>query len=160
MQKKLTRQGFTLIELILVIVILGILAVYAAPRILNLDDFNARGFHDQTLALLRTAQKTAIAQRRTVCVSFTNNSASLSMASGASTTNCALQVAMTGTIQITAKGTVAYGISGAPAVPTAFSFDGLGQPIQSNGAAQPQQIIKISNAADVVVETGGGYVHD
>ena len=61
-----TSPGFTLIELIMVIVLVGVLSVFIAPKLFNSDDFNARGFHDQTLAFLRYAQKTAIAQRRPV----------------------------------------------------------------------------------------------
>lgn len=38
MQKVSKQQGFTLIELIIVIVLLGILAVTAAPKFLNLQD--------------------------------------------------------------------------------------------------------------------------
>ena len=38
MQKVSAQQGFTLIELIIVIVLLGILAVTAAPKFLNLQD--------------------------------------------------------------------------------------------------------------------------
>ncbi len=36
--KRRNPQGFTLLELIIAIVILGILAVVAAPRFLNLQD--------------------------------------------------------------------------------------------------------------------------
>ena len=36
--KKRNSKGFTLLELIIAIVILGILAVVAAPRFLNLQD--------------------------------------------------------------------------------------------------------------------------
>jgi len=61
------QRGFMLIELIMVMVMLGVLAVFAAPRIFNSDDFYARGFHDETLGLLRYAQKAAIAQRRSDC---------------------------------------------------------------------------------------------
>ncbi|BFN31164.1 hypothetical protein VHTUMSATKI_13590 [Vibrio harveyi] len=43
------NKGFTLIEMVVVIVLLGILAVTAAPRFLNLQD-DAR---DATLAHLR-----------------------------------------------------------------------------------------------------------
>ena len=81
------QQGFTLVELILVIVLMGILAIYAAPRF-NSSDFNARGFHDQTLALLRYAQKSAVAQRRTVCVAFTSTTVSLRLVSASGSSDC------------------------------------------------------------------------
>ncbi|MBK9442637.1 MAG: type II secretion system protein [Comamonadaceae bacterium] len=66
-----SQNGFTLVELIMVIVMMGVLAVFAAPRLFDSTDFYARGFHDETLALLRYAQKAAVAQRRLVCVSLT-----------------------------------------------------------------------------------------
>jgi MSHA pilin protein MshC len=152
------QRGFTLIELIMVMVMLGVLAVFAAPRIFNSGDFYARGFHDETLGLLRYAQKAAIAQRRTVCVTFTSSTASLTMATAASTFNCATATALTGpngTPTITARSGVTYSPT-----PTNFNFDGLGQPITSTGTAMAKQTIKIGNAADVIVETSTGYVHE
>ncbi|MDO8261656.1 MAG: type II secretion system protein [Gallionella sp.] len=156
---RLHQRGFTLIELIMVIVLMGVLAVFAAPRIFNSDDFNARGFHDETLAFLRYAQKTAIAQRRTVCVVFSGTtSASLRIASAAATPTCNTDLRgpkgdSPGTI--TAKGNVVYG-----ALPANFGFDGLGQPVDGMGALVATQTIQISNAANVMVEAGTGYVHD
>jgi len=155
------QLGFTLIELIMVIVMLGVLAVVAAPRIFNSNDFNARGFHDETLALLRYAQKVAIAQRRTVCVSFpTDHSASLTLASAPATFDCATSVALRGptsdAASITAKSGVTYS-----APPSAFNFDGLGQPISSAGVAMATQTIQVNNAAKLItVETVTGYVHE
>ena len=81
--RRCVQLGFTLIELIMVIVILGVLAVFAAPKMFDNSTFTGRGLHDETLALLRYAQKSAIAQRRTVCVSFTGTGASLTVASSA-----------------------------------------------------------------------------
>lgn len=57
-------------ELITVIVIMGILAASVLPRFFDRNTFDARGFYDQTISTLRYAQKTAIAQRRLVCVTF------------------------------------------------------------------------------------------
>lgn len=158
-RRRVHQRGFTLIELIMVIVLLGVLAVFAAPRIFSSDDFNARGFHDETLAFLRYAQKTAIAQRRTVCVAFTTNSGTLNMASTAATTTC--NTALRGPKgnspgTITASTGVTYS-----STPTDFNFDGLGQPITASGVAMATQTIQVSKAAkSITVETATGYVHE
>lgn len=154
--------GFTLIELIMVIVMLGVLAVVAAPKIFNSNDFNARGFHDETLALLRYAQKAAIAQRRTVCVSFpSDSSASLTMASAPATFDCAASVALRGPTSDAASITAKSGVTYSAPQPSAFNFDGLGQPITSAGVAKATQTIQVNNAAkSITVETVTGYVHE
>lgn len=159
-----SQLGFTLIELIIVIVILGVLAVFAAPRILNTDDFYARGFHDETLGYLRFAQKSAIAQRRTVCVAFgagITGSVTLTIASAAATLNCASAGTLTGPkgespVVLNARSGVQYGT-----VPASFNFDGLGQPLTSAGAAQATQTFQVTGASQsITVETTTGYVHE
>ena len=163
-----TERGFTLIELIMVVVMLGVLAVFAAPRMMSSGDFYARGFHDETLAYLRYAQKTAIAQRRTVCVAFgsgTTGSVTLTIASAAATYTCASAGAMTGPkgespVVLNARSGVQYVTSTAPAN---FNFDGLGQPITAagTGAAQGTQTFQVTGAANsITVETATGYVHE
>jgi MSHA pilin protein MshC len=143
----------------MVIVLTGILAVFAAPRIFSTNDFNARGFSDETLALLRFAQKTAIAQRRTVCVAFSSGSAALTIASAAATFTC--DTALAGPkgevpARISAKSGVTYG-----GTPSDFNFDGLGQPVTSTGSAQATQTIQVNNASSAItVETVTGYVHE
>jgi len=64
------ERGFTMTELITVIVIVGILGAMVAPRFFDKGTFDSRGFYDQTISTLRYAQKAAIAQRRLVCVTF------------------------------------------------------------------------------------------
>jgi MSHA pilin protein MshC len=149
-------RGFTLIELVMVLVLLGVLAVFVAPR-LNSRDFEARGFHDETLALLRYAQKSAIAQRRTVCVAFAPVSATLSMTATAGSTTCPGNAFVgprgESPAQITARPGVAY-----VATPAGFYFDGLGQP----SAGQSMQVAGdgVPLNLSITVEAGTGYVHD
>jgi MSHA pilin protein MshC len=64
------ERGFTIIELVIVMVVVGILAVFASSKFADRADFQARGFQDETRSLLRYAQKSAIAQRRAVCVAL------------------------------------------------------------------------------------------
>jgi MSHA pilin protein MshC len=168
----LRQRGFTLIELIMVIVILGVLAVFAAPRLFNTADFNARGFYDETLSLLRYAQKSAIAQRRTVCVVFTATSTvtsvTLTMAPAAptaavSTPGCGgSAVAMAGPTGSAAVVTAKPDVTFDTPPPINFNFDGLGQPVNSTTGAviTTTQTIQVTNAAKAIqVEAVTGYVH-
>lgn len=150
--QRASSKGFTLIELIMVIVLMGVLAVFVAPSF-NSTDFSARGLHDQTLALLRYAQKSAIAKRRTVCVAFTATTVSLTVAS-LSTTTLTCDTALDGaggSSTVTARSGVQF--SSFPAA--GFSFDALGAP----SAAQSIQVSNNVTSA-IVVEAVTGYVHD
>ncbi|HLA35692.1 MAG TPA: GspH/FimT family pseudopilin [Rhodocyclaceae bacterium] len=80
--------GFTLIELIVVMVILGIMAIAIVPRFADKSVFESRGFRDETVSLLRYAQKSAVAQRRTVCVTVAATGVTLQIAAAAEATNC------------------------------------------------------------------------
>lgn len=55
------EAGFTTIELIAVVIIVGILAAFTMPHFLGRSAFDARGIHDSLASALRYAQKLAIA---------------------------------------------------------------------------------------------------
>ena len=54
------RRGFTLIELVTVITIVGVMAAFAAPRFWSQQTFSDRGYVDELAAALRSTQKAAV----------------------------------------------------------------------------------------------------
>lgn len=142
--------GFTLIELITVMVIVGILAVFAAPRMFAANVFKSRGFADQVLATLHYAQKIAIAQRRNVCVALTSSTVSLTIAntSGAGVACGPTLVLPAGGNSITSPSasiTLTYTSS-------SFNFDALGK-------TPVTQTITVYGETPIIVEAETGYVH-
>jgi MSHA pilin protein MshC len=66
------RRGFTLVELIMVIVLLGILAVIAVPKLGDITGMKASAFADKLRADLRYAQNVAMRGNDRVRVYFNN----------------------------------------------------------------------------------------
>jgi len=67
------QLGFTLIELILVIVLLSIVSAVALPRFFDNSTFDQRVLFDDTLNAVRYAQKVAVASGCNIRFSVNNN---------------------------------------------------------------------------------------
>lgn len=64
------HTGFTLIEFVSVLVILGVLSAVALPRFADTDVFASRGFFEESLSAVRYAHKLALASGCSVRVDF------------------------------------------------------------------------------------------
>ncbi len=142
------QLGFTLAELVAIMIIVGVLAAVAAPRFFDRSVFESRGFYDEAVSTLRYAQKTAVAQHRFVCVAFTANSITLSYGATAACGNNLTSPTGVTPYTVTARGGAAFA-----AVPAAFNFDALGR------ASMAQSITVSGYAPPITVEAETGYVH-
>lgn len=148
------QRGFTLTELITVMVIVGVLAAVAVPRFFDRNTFDSQAFHDQVISTLRYAQKEAIAQRRFVCVAIAGNAVTLTYDAtppsaahtAASCPGNPLTNPATGVVPYTVSSSVGVTVSAAT-----FSFDALGR--------SSAQSITVSGNAPITVEAETGYVH-
>jgi MSHA pilin protein MshC len=154
-------HGFTLVELITIIVILGIISVAAIPRFFDKNVFDSRGYYDQVISTLRFAQKTAISQRRFVCVTFTSNR-TIELTYDAIVPGPGHLVATCpGAAMTSPFGQTPYIVTSPTADVTlanfaSFSFSALGRP----DVPQPAPGISVSGYPDPVrVEAETGYVH-
>ncbi len=143
--------GFTLVELTVVLVIIVILAVVAIPR-LNVGMFGALGFYDEAQATIRFAQKSAVAMRRTVCLSFSATTVTLNYSANRTPVSCTSDL-------VSPRGTTPFVVIAASGIafsptPANFSFDGLGRP----SVGQTINVIG-DGTRSFTVEAETGYVH-
>jgi MSHA pilin protein MshC len=148
-------RGFTFTELIVVILILGVLAVVAIPRLFDRRTFDALRFYDQAQATVRYAQKVAIAQRcNPVQVQITAASIQLSILPAG-----ACPVAAVTAIAIPGGSSALQAPSGVTLSPaTTFTFDGGGRPSFA-GALTLSVTAASEPTRSFVVEQETGYVH-
>lgn len=159
------QRGFTLVELVVVIILVGVLAVVAIPRFRGVSSFNAMGFTDRVKESLRYAQKQAIAKRRNVCVAV--NAAGTSVAF--TYANAAGSAVACGPALIGPAGQNPFVVTAERAgavispAPLSFGFDALGRPINTATGVPLAAVQVITVTGDTArafsVEPETGYVH-
>ena len=157
------RSGFTLIELVTIMIVLGILAVVVLPRFANLNDFEAVGAADQLNSLIHYARESAVAQRRMVRLDFSADPPTLCQLGTATTCSaaCASTVALPASYhQAKTPVTVTDNL----ATTGQICFNALGRPYDSSGSLSAPKTVSVKDqtgatAETITVENETGYVH-
>lgn len=134
--------GFTLVELVVTLVVIGVVAAFGAPLFFRTETFEQSGFFNEALATVRFAQKLAVASGCTVRVNVTANGYALfRAASQAACTTGPYTTAVTDpsdpsrTFSRSApQGTTLTALD--------FTFDALGRA----SVASPSQILQLSGS--------------
>ena len=145
-------RGFSLIELIIVIILVAILAAYALPK-LNLDLFRQSGYSQQAAAAIRYAQKQAIASGCEIDVSITATGCTLNWSNPSASANCPADNTAIPNPGSGANNFCASSTPGSTAnLPANFSFDKIGRPSAAQSMNLGDKTLK--------VEAETGYTHE
>jgi len=118
------QTGFTLVEIIMVLIIIGLISAYALPRFFDLQRFDDRGFYTEVINATRYAQQYAVATNCDVQVSLNANSFSLERRDN---TNCTggFNTAVLSPVTLGAFANSNTNVTITPA--TSFTFNALGE---------------------------------
>ena len=117
------QSGFTLVELIIVLIILGLISAYALPRFFDLQRFDDRGFYTEVVNATRYGQQYAVATNCDVQVTFTSNSFSLLRRDNSNCTG-GFNTAVLSPVNLGAFSNTNTRVTISPA--TSFTFNALG----------------------------------
>jgi MSHA pilin protein MshC len=142
-------RGFTLVELVMVMMIAGVLATVAAPRMIDRSAFQTRGGAAEVRTALRYAQKLAMAKNREVCVMTAGTGLTLNfnptMTTGAACSQPVIRPGEGNPYVVTLPVALTAGV--------AFRFDRQGRP-SPNVAVN----LTVGGSVLITVERETGYV--
>ena len=146
------QTGFTLVELVVVMMLLAVISAVGAARFSARDPFAAQGLADQLVSGLRVAQLTALAQRRPVFVALNANPVTLQACWDAACTQPIAPpgggawVSETQGLTLSAAGNFSFNPDGSPTLANSLAL----RVVSEDGVTASQTLR---------VEAGSGHVH-
>jgi MSHA pilin protein MshC len=149
--------GFTLVELVTILILIGILAVVALPNLNQVQGFGATSFRDRVAASLRFAQKSAVAKRRMVCATVAPGSLTLTVDASFGAGTCANAMAGPDGANPAATAPANVILAAAPAGPLYFQPSGS---VTSNAAGTTTAtfVLTVAGQAPITVTGATGHV--
>lgn len=161
-----SQSGFTMAELVLVIILLGILIGYAGPKMTGATGMRDDAWHDALQSALRFAQQSAVASRRLRCVQVNATSVTINMAAAnPESVGCMAHMPGPSGIVVLSNGNYSFASTTNTAAATTVSPAGViyFQPdgrITSNAAGTTvlNATITMSGASNILIYGETGYV--
>lgn len=138
--------GFTLIELVMVIVLIGTLALLVLPRALDLTAWRLRAYADELGAELRSAQRLALQQRRPIVATINTTGVVIAYVAGGTVTTLSCPTAASPCITEAGPRTLTFNASNSGSAST------------STGAAMNLTVANGSTSLAYVLEHETGLI--
>jgi len=156
---KRASRGYTMVELVTVMVIIGVLAAFAVPHITRTSDFAAAAYRNEVLSALHHAQKSALSHRHLVCATIASRNVTLTINTGLSGPGCDSSLTSLGgnTYASQDNAVVASGALVNAAQPTLF-FQPNGEITNGAGNAIVAGSIGITGMPPIRIDGSTGHV--
>lgn len=151
------QQGFTLVELVVVLVLVGILAIFVLPKMMDRNSIEARSYATRLQSVVMHANRQAIAQRKPIRMAFTPAGATLAYASGDTLTVPVIDPSTGSPYSLACPTRLGNCLNTTGSV--VFNANNSGRTLTSSAAALVVNIVATGYTTQFTIENETGYIH-
>ncbi|MGH6647582.1 pilus assembly FimT family protein [Aquabacterium sp.] len=143
-----TQAGFTLVEMVMTLVLVGIVSVFVLPRVLDLTMWQLRAHGDEMVAQTLAMGRMALAQRRAIVATIAPTGVTF-----------AYQTSGTVVATVTCPATITSCIAEAATRTVTFNSGNSGSAVTSTGAALTVTVSSGSYSQAYQIESETGLIY-